>query len=82
LLLGDVLMENGLVGGIGAFLALLLVAVVVAWIGPIYFKLVLSVDLLTAVALVAGATVLAMLIAALVAWSAVRVRPLEVLRFE
>jgi putative ABC transport system permease protein len=82
LLLGEVLLENGLIGGIGAFLSLLLVAGVVALIGPLYFKLVLSVDLLTAITLMAGAVVLAMLIAGLVAWSAVRARPLEVLRLE
>jgi len=82
-ILGEVLLENGLVGGTGAMMAMLLVSLVIFLLGRFVFKAVnLAVAPSTAIAMVFGAVLLAMLTAALVAWQAVRVRPLEVLRYE
>ncbi len=81
-ILSEVLIENGLVGGIGALLAVLLVTVVTSLLGTFLFKSEFGVNSGIALALIAGAAVLAMLTAALVAWGSVRVRPLEVLRYE
>ena len=82
-ILGEVLLENGLVGGTGAMMAMLLVSLVIFLLGRFVFKAVnLAVAPSTAMAMVFGAVLLAMLTAALVAWQAVRVRPLEVLRYE
>ena len=82
-ILGEVLLENGLVGGTGAMMAMLLVSLVIFLLGKYVFKAVsLAVAPSTALAMVLGAIFLAMLTAVLVAWQAVRVRPLEVLRYE
>jgi len=82
-ILGEVLLENGLVGGTGAMMAMLLVSLVIFLLGRFVFKAVsLAVAPSTAIAMVLGSVLLAMLTAALVAWQAVRVRPLEVLRYE
>jgi putative ABC transport system permease protein len=82
-ILGEVLLENGLIGGTGAMMAMLLVSLVIFLLGKFVFKAVsLAVAPSTAIAMVLGAILLAMLTAALVAWQAVRVRPLEVLRYE
>jgi len=83
IILGEVLLENGLVGGTGAMMAMLLVSLVIFLLGRFAFKAVsFAVAPPTAIAMVLGAVLLAMLTAALVAWQAVRVRPLEVLRYE
>ncbi len=81
-ILGEVLIENGLVGGIGALLAVMLVTIATSLLGTFLFKSDFGVSSLIALALIAGAALLAMLTAALVAWGSVRVRPLEVLRYE
>jgi ABC-type antimicrobial peptide transport system permease subunit len=82
-ILGEVLLENGLIGGTGAMMAMLLVSLVIFLLGRFVFKAVsLAVAPSTAIAMVLGAIFLAMLTASLVAWQAVRVRPLEVLRYE
>ncbi len=81
-ILSEVLIENGIVGGTGAFLAMLLVALATAILGQLVFHAAFGVSVLIMVAMIGGAVVLAMIAAALVAWGAVRVRPLEVLRYE
>jgi putative ABC transport system permease protein len=81
-ILSEVLIENGVVGAVGAFMAMILAAVVVSLLGHLLFNLTLSMSALVAISLIGGSALLAMLIAALVAWGAVRVRPLEVLRYE
>jgi len=81
-ILSEVLIENGLVGGIGAFLAVVVVTIVTTLLGTFVFKSDFSVNSGIALALIAGSALLAMLTAALVAWGSVRVRPLEVLRYE
>jgi putative ABC transport system permease protein len=81
-ILSEVLIENGIVGGTGAFLAMLLVALATAILGQLVFHAAFGVSVLIMVAMIGGAVVLAMIAAALVAWGAVSVRPLEVLRYE
>jgi ABC-type antimicrobial peptide transport system permease subunit len=81
-ILSEVLLENGIVGGTGALLAMLLVTAVTVVLGNVVFKSGFSVSPPVALGMVAGSALLAMLTAALVAWGAVRVRPLEVLRYE
>ncbi len=81
-ILSEVLLENGLVGGTSAVLSMLLVALATWFLGIFYFKTNLQVSGSIALFMIVGAVLLAMVTAALVAWSAVRVRPLEVLRYE
>jgi ABC-type antimicrobial peptide transport system permease subunit len=81
-ILGEVLLENGIVGGTGALLAMLLVTLATSLLGTFVFKAPFGVPTTIALGLILGAVVLAMIVSALVAWSAVRVRPLEVLRYE
>ena len=80
--LAEVLIENAVIGGLGALLAMLLVALATNLLGTFVFKGGFSVSGLLVLVLIAGAALLAMLTAALVAWGSVRVRPLEVLRYE
>jgi ABC-type antimicrobial peptide transport system permease subunit len=80
--LSEVLIENGVIGGVGAFLAMLLVALVMNLLGRFVFKTSFEVSGVIVLVLIAGAALLAMVTAAIVAYGAVRVRPLEVLRYE
>ncbi len=80
--LSEVLVENGIVGGVGALLAMVLVTVATALLGQYTFKTSFSVPTMIVLELILGAALLAMVTAALVAWRAVRVRPLQVLRYE
>jgi putative ABC transport system permease protein len=82
MVLSEVVVENGVIGALGAFLAMLLAAGGIVLLGSLVFNMTLSIQPVVVISLVAGATVLAVLTAALVAWGAVRVRPLEVLRYE
>ncbi|WP_322480489.1 ABC transporter permease [Thermogemmatispora sp.] len=81
-ILSEVLIENGGVAGVGAFLAMLLVSLALSLLGRFVFNVSLGANEIIILALIVGAAVLAMVVAALVAWGAVRVRPLEVLRYE
>ncbi len=81
-ILSEVLIENGLVGGTGALLAMLLVTLATSLLGTYVFKANFGVSSFIALALIFGSALLAMLTSSLVAWGAVRVRPLEVLRYE
>jgi putative ABC transport system permease protein len=79
----EVLIENALIGAAAALLAMLLVTFVLTLLDHFVFNNAnFGVPWPIALGLILGITALAMLIAALVAWSAVRVRPLEVLRYE
>lgn len=81
-ILAMVLIENGLIGLLGSLMAVLLVIGLIIALSAFVFK----VDIAIAPAIVAGiigvTALLTMLVAALVAWGATRVRPLEVLRYE
>jgi Predicted ABC-type transport system involved in lysophospholipase L1 biosynthesis, permease component len=81
-ILSEVLLENCIVGASSALFAMLLATLVTVLLGHLVFKANFSVSIPIALAMVGGAALLAMVTAVLVAWGAVRVRPLEVLRYE
>jgi putative ABC transport system permease protein len=81
-ILGEVLIENGVVGGTGALLAMLLVTLATSLLGQFVFKTGFGVSWYIAIGLIVGIALLAMVTATIVAWGATRVRPLEVLRYE
>ncbi|MGI8551269.1 MAG: ABC transporter permease [Dehalococcoidia bacterium] len=80
-ILSGVLIENGIAAGLGGLLGMVLVALVVAIFGRL-IKTDLSVGAPISLLIVVGVIALATITASLVAWRAVRVRPLEVLRYE
>lgn len=80
--LSEVMIENGVVGAVGAFLAMLLSAGAITLLGTSFFNLAFSVSPWMVIILIGGSALLAIITAALVAWGSVRVRPLEVLRYE
>jgi len=81
-ILATVLIENGLVGLLGSLVAMLLVTGAIAALSVFVFHI--AIGLGTGLSgLIIGATALVtMFVAMFVAWGAVRVRPLEVLRYE
>jgi ABC-type antimicrobial peptide transport system permease subunit len=79
--LGVVLIENGLIGGLGGLLAMMLVAGSTGIFNAV-LDLDIGVNIVTTIGMIAGVAIVAMLVAAVVALSATRVRPLEVLRYE
>jgi len=79
--LGVVLIENGLIGGLGGLLGMLLVAVATYAFNR-FAGLGIGVSIPTTLGLIALVAFVSMLVATLVAWGATRVRPLEVLRYE
>jgi putative ABC transport system permease protein len=81
-ILGEVLIENGLIGGTGALLAMLLVTLATSLLGQFVFKTGFGVSWYIAIGLIVGIALLAMVTSAIVAWGSTRVRPLEVLRYE
>ncbi|GCE25545.1 hypothetical protein KDA_10290 [Dictyobacter alpinus] len=81
-ILSEVMLENGLVGGLGALVAISLASLVTWILGKQVFSADFAVDTPIVLGLVLGSVVLSMVIAVFVAWGAVRVRPLEVLRYE
>jgi ABC-type antimicrobial peptide transport system permease subunit len=80
--LGEVLIENATIGGLGALLAMLLVTFVTSLLGHFAFNSTFSVNGVVVIGLIVGSALLAVLTALLVAWGSVRVRPLTVLRYE
>jgi len=80
--LGEVLIENAVIGGVGATLAMLLVTLATNLLGRFFFHTGFGVSVPIVLALILGAALLSMLTSALVAYGSVRVRPLEVLRYE
>ena len=80
--LAQVLVENGVVGGIGAVTGMVMVSVATALLGGLALKTSLAVSTPIVLSVIGGIVVLAMVVAALVAWGPSRVRPLEVLRYE
>ena len=80
--LAQVLVENGIVGGIGGITGILLVTAATSLLGTFALKTPLAVGTPIALAVIAGVVLLTMLVALLVAWGPSRVRPLEVLRYE
>lgn len=87
MILSGVLIEHGIIGAAGALLAMLLVVLATNLIGRVIFQtlgchetIVLNNWLI--IGLVVGMAGLSRVTAALVAFKPVRVRPLEVLRYE
>lgn len=80
--LSEVAIENGITSGLGAFVATLLAAGGVVALGRFAFSSTTNLEPLVVASLISGAIALAVLTAILVAWNAVRVRPLAVLRYE
>lgn len=81
-ILGEVMIENGLIGALGSLVATLLAAGGVVLLGRQVFSGSASLQPAVVVALVGGSIALAILIATLVSWRATHVRPLTVLRYE
>jgi ABC-type antimicrobial peptide transport system permease subunit len=79
--LGGVLLENGATAAVGGLLGMVIVAVAVGIFGRVT-KTNLGVGAPIAILIIAGVVLLATFTALAVAWGAVRVRPLEVLRYE
>jgi ABC-type antimicrobial peptide transport system permease subunit len=80
--LAQVLLENGVVGGIGAVAGMAMVSVAAALLGGLALKTSLAVSTPTVLVIIAGVIVLTMIVSGLVALGPSRVRPLEVLRYE
>ena len=80
--LSGVLVENGLIGFGGSLVAMLIVTLANVILDIYVFKLNLGVGPALSIGVVAATTLICMIVAALVAYSAARVRPLEVLRYE
>ena len=80
--LSEVLIENGIIGGVGATLAMLVVTLAINLLSTLVFHTTFGVSVWIVLILILGAALLAMLTSALVAYGSVRVRPLEVLRYE
>lgn len=80
--LGEVLVENGVIGFTGGALAMLLTATAVQVLGTFLFNSAFATPATTVLVIVPCAALACMLVAGLVAWRATRMRPLEVLRYE
>jgi ABC-type antimicrobial peptide transport system permease subunit len=80
--LGATLVEQGAIGFAGGLVAMALVTVAIRVLGATAFDLAFSVPALTILAVVAGAVLVCIAVAAVVAWRPTRVRPLETLRYE
>ncbi len=80
--LSEVLIENGTIGFTGALLAMLLVTLATAILSRVVFNSPFDVAAPLVLGIVFATAAVCMLVAALVAWGATRVRPLEVLRYE
>ncbi len=80
--LGGVLIENAVIGFLGGTVAMALVAVAVQAMGSLLFKATFATPVAVVLGLIPAVIVACGLVAAAVAWTATRVRPLEVLRYE
>jgi ABC-type antimicrobial peptide transport system permease subunit len=78
----QVLVETATVSGLGAIAGMAAIALVLVPLGRLLLKINLGIPTPLALAIVLGATLVAVATAALVAWGPVRTRPLEVLRYE
>ncbi len=81
-ILAIVLIENGLVGLLGALVAMLLVVGAITALSAFVFNTSLAIGPALVGLIILATTLLTMLVALSVAWRAVRVRPLDVLRYE
>ena len=80
--LATVMIENGLIGLLGALVAMLLVTVAITVLSRFVFQIQLSLGPTTLALVIVITTLLTILVSVLVSWRAVSIRPLEVLRYE
>ncbi|MFN2452282.1 MAG: ABC transporter permease [Candidatus Dormibacteria bacterium] len=80
--LGQVLLENGIVGALGGTTGMAMVSVATAAAGRYVLHTDLAVGVPISLTVITGVTLLATFTAGLVAWGPTRIRPLEVLRYE
>jgi putative ABC transport system permease protein len=80
--LAEVIVENAVVGFTGVFMALGLVMTVATALGAVVFNLTIVIPPFTVLGVTVATVVICVVVAALVAWQATRVRPVEVLRYE
>jgi ABC-type antimicrobial peptide transport system permease subunit len=81
-ILAIVLIENGLVGLLGALVAMLLAVGAITALSTFVFNTQLAIGAAFVGLIILATTLLTMVVALGVAWRAVRVRPLDVLRYE
>ncbi len=81
-ILATVLIENGLVGLLGSLVAMLLAVGAITALSRFVFHTELAIGPSLVALIIALTSLVTMVVATLVAWSAVRVRPLDVLRYE
>src|SRR5579885_3623219 len=81
-ILATVLIENGLVGLLGSLVAAFLVVGAIVALSQFVFQTGIAISPVLVALVIVCTSLLTMLVAALVAWRAVRVRPLDVLRYE
>jgi putative ABC transport system permease protein len=81
-ILGEVALENGVIGFTGAVLAMLLVVLALGVLANVLFQVQMRLSVGLLLGVVAAVSALCIGIAGMVAWGATRVRPLEVLRYE
>jgi len=81
-ILSTVLIENGLVGLLGSLVAMLLVVGAVTALSRFVFHTQLGIGPPLVALIIVATSLITTIVAAVVAWSAVRVRPLDVLRYE
>ena len=80
--MNGVLVENGMIGFTGSLVAMLIVTLANTILNIYVFKLTLGAGPWLPIIIVGVTTAVCMVVAAVVAFSAARVRPLEVLRYE
>jgi predicted lysophospholipase L1 biosynthesis ABC-type transport system permease subunit len=80
--LATVLIENALVGLLSALVSMALVAGAITLLSQFVFHITVRVDPLLLSVMIVATSLVTMTVALLVAWKAVSVRPLEVLRYE
>lgn len=81
-ILATILIENGLVGLLGSLVAAFLVVGAIVALSQFVFQTGISISPVLVALVIVCTCLLTMLVAALVAWGAVRIRPLDVLRYE
>ena len=81
-ILATVLIENGLVGLLGSLVAMLLAVGAITALSRFVFHTELAIGPSLVALIIALTSLVTMVVATLVAWGAVRVRPLDVLRYE
>jgi putative ABC transport system permease protein len=81
-ILATVLIENGLVGLLGSLVAMLLAVGAITALSRFVFHTELAIGPSLVALIIALTSLVTMIVATLVAWGAVRVRPLDVLRYE